>query len=93
MSALAYILVALAVYRVATDLAWEDGPVEAFAWLRGQAHVRFGPAHWATNGLSCPICLSFWVTPLVLLLWHTEARPLVMWLAVAGAAAFLARWK
>ncbi len=92
MTALAYILVALAAYRVATDVAWEDGPFDAFAWLRGQAHQRFGPHHWVTNGISCPICVSFWASPALLALWPWLPW-LVAWLAVAGAAALLVRLK
>jgi len=87
-----YILVALATYRVATDLAWEDGPGDVFAWARGQALQRFGPASWVTNGLGCPICLSFWLAPLALAAW-AWAPWLVLWLAVAGAVALVVRWK
>lgn len=91
-NALDVILIALAAYRLAADLAWEDGPFEAFAWLRGQAHMRFGPHHWVTNGVSCPICLGFWLAPVLLLLW--PAAPwLVTWLAVAGAVALLVRFQ
>lgn len=92
MSWLDYILVALATYRVATDLAWEDGPGDALAWLRGQAHQRYGPAHWITNGLSCPICLGFWLAPLTLATW-AWAPWVVVWLAIAGAVALLARMR
>lgn len=90
MTLLDYILVALATYRVATDLAWEDGPLDLFAWLRGQALQRFGPEHWLTNGLGCPICVAFWLAPLVLALW-AWAPWAVAWLAVAGAVALLVR--
>lgn len=87
---LAFVLIALACYRVATDLAWEDGPGEAFARLRGAALQRFGVDHWVTTGVNCPICLSFWIAPVLIILW-TWAPALVWWLAVAGAAALLAR--
>jgi len=90
MTLLDYILLSLATYRLATDLAWEDGPFEVFAWARGQALVRFGPEHWVTGGVSCPICLAFWIAPVVLGLWAWVPW-LVIWLAVAGAAALLAR--
>lgn len=90
MDALAYALIALAAYRVATDLAWEDGPGALFARVRGWALQRFGPHHWISEGVSCPICISFWAAPALLLLWPL-APFIVAWLAVAGAAAFLAR--
>ena len=92
MTPLAYTLVALATYRVATDIAWEDGPFAAFVWLRGRAMERFGGNHWIADGLCCPICLSFWIAPLALSAW-VYAPWLVMWLAVAGGAALLARWQ
>ena len=91
MTPLAYILVSLATYRVATDIAWEDGPFAVFAWMRGRAMVRFGPLHWVVTGLSCPICGSFWIAPLALTAW-LYLPWLVAWLAVAGAVAFLTRW-
>lgn len=92
MTALAYTLVALACYRLATDIAWEDGPFELYAFVRGQALARFGAHHWVTSGVSCPICVSFWLAPALLLLWAWLPW-VVAWLAVAGAAAFLARWQ
>lgn len=90
MSTLAYTLVALATYRVATDIAWEDGPGEVFATLRGAAVQRFGSGHWVADGIACPICVSFWAAPALLVAW-LHLPWLVAWLAVAGAAAFLAR--
>lgn len=90
MTALEYTLIALACYRLATDLAWEDGPFEVYAGLRGWAVQTFGAHHWIADGLACPICLSFWFAPLMLVLWPW-APLLVAWLAVAGVAAFLAR--
>ena len=90
MTLLDYILLSLATYRLATDLAWEDGPYEIFAWVRGQALVRYGPEHWVTSGVSCPICLAFWLAPVVLGL-RAWVPWLVVWLAIAGAAALLAR--
>lgn len=93
MTPLAYTLVALATYRVATDLAWEDGPGEVFAVLRSWAMRRFRDDWlWIADGLCCPICLSFWIAPMALAAW-AYAPWLVMWLAVAGGAALLARWQ
>lgn len=90
MTPLAYILVALATYRVATDVAWEGGPFGLFAWWRGQAIQNWGPDHWIAEGIACPICISLWVAPLMFFFWALS--PLfVAWLAVAGAAAALAR--
>lgn len=90
MTPLAYTLIALATYRVATDVAWEDGPGEMFATLRGAAVQRFGREHWVADGLACPICVSLWAAPALLVAWWYLPW-LVAWLAVAGAAAALAR--
>lgn len=92
MDALAYTLIALATYRLATDIAWEDGPFDVYSYVRGWFLQRFGSYHWLTNGVGCPICLSFWLAPALLALW-VVAPLLVAWLAVAGAAALLARLK
>ena len=92
MTALAYTLVALATYRVATDVAWEDGPFDVYAHLRGWAVSRLGAGHWAAEGLACPICVSFWAAPALLALWW-YAPFVVAWLAVAGAAALFVRLK
>lgn len=91
MTTLDAILLALATYRVATDLAWEDGPVELYSRLRSAVYTRFGDRHWASEGVSCPICLSFWIAPLLLFVAWPWLPWLVSWLAVAGAAALLAR--
>ena len=75
-----------AVYRVATDLAYEDGPLDAYARLRGRVMSRYGADDWRANGVGCPICWSFWLSLPAAFVWG----PLT-WLAVAGAVAFLVR--
>lgn len=90
MTALDYTLIALACYRLATDVAWEDGPGELYATLRSAAAARFGRGHWVAEGVACPICVSFWVAPVMIVLWQYVPL-LVIWFAVAGAAALLAR--
>ena len=85
------LLLVLATYRVATDLAWEAGPFGCYAQLRGAVIQRLGGEHWASEGITCPICLSFWLAPAVIVLYRWSPL-LVWWLAVAGAAALLARW-
>jgi len=79
------LIAALAVYRVATDIAYMDGPFDLFSRLRGAAVARLGAGHWVTVGLHCPICISFWLA-LPLAYWYGWA-----WLAIAGAVTFLVR--
>lgn len=90
-------LALLATYRLATDFAWESGPGALYEIVRGSAVVRFGGDHWIAEGLACPICLSFWIGFVIaaVALWFTPSLspflfPLV-WLGIAGGAAFLAR--
>ncbi len=86
MDIVVFIVFSFAVYRVSTDIAWMSGPFHLFEIIRGTVMVKFGFAHWITEGVNCPICLSFWVaSPLI----YTHG--IAWWLAVAGAAGFLAR--
>lgn len=80
-----------AVYRLATDVAWEDGPLDAYTHLRTLA-TRAGDDSWIARGMACPICLSFWLA-LPAALWLVGFSPLVLvwWLGIAGIAAWLAR--
>lgn len=87
--ALMLILAALAVYRLATDLAWMDGPFEGYARARGWA-LAHGPG-WIGEGATCPICLSFWLALPAGLLLSFDAMGLVYWLAIAGAVALFVR--
>lgn len=62
MTALAFVLLALAVYRTAHMLAMEDGPAWAFLrWrhLLQRKFVRHG--RWIAEGAMCPLCIAFWL--------------------------------
>lgn len=85
MDAVKVTLAALAVYRLSTDFALEAGPYEVFSKARGWVIQRYGPDDWRSEGVSCPICVSFWLS-LPALVWGPLA-----WLGIAGAASFLAR--
>ena len=88
---IAYLLSVFAVYRVARMIAREDGPGNVFQDLRG-ALLR-APA-WVQTGMSCPLCLGFWIAlipalilvPIGLTTWHWSVG---IWLAIAGGQAFL----
>lgn len=87
----AFVITALAVYRVATDVALMDGPFGLFVRLRVWVGERFhATAPWLVAGVGCPICVAWWVAlPLYALAWL--APPVVWWLGLAGAAAALHR--
>jgi hypothetical protein len=86
MEILTFVLLVFAVYRLATDFAWMSGPFHVFDYIRGWSIQKFGIYSWITEGVNCPICLSFWFA-LPLIYTHDA----VWWLAVAGASAFLSR--
>ena len=79
------ILAVFAVYRLATDFAWERGPCDLYARMRGLVITHYGPDAWQSDGISCPICWSFWLS-LPALYWGP-----LEWLGTAGAVAFLVR--
>lgn len=85
-----------ATYRLATDLAWEDGPFAAYAKLRGVVMARYGADDWRSDGISCPVCWSFWLSILAAIVvvvfgpFDPWLWPL-WWLGIAGVVAFLVR--
>lgn len=85
------VLAALAVYRLATDLAWERGPGDGYARLRGRVMARYGPDDWRSEGIGCPICWSFWLALPAGLALDFGPMGLLYWLAIAGAVALAVR--
>lgn len=75
----------LATWRLARLLAREDGPFDLVVRLRQRA----GEGAWGAL-MDCPYCLGFWLAlPFALLLGDTVLDCLLLWLAIAGGAAFL----
>lgn len=99
----AFILLALAVYRVALLLTREDGPFKVLLRLR----IRLGAYDYDADGepktelgklFSCPYCLGFWLAIgatvflyFVPLLTLNSAWLVVIALALAGAQTLLQR--
>lgn len=86
-----FLLVVLAVYRLAHLVAFEDGPWKAGFRLRRAVYRRWPGAgkeeSWQFAGITCPLCISWWLAwPAALWL-----RPPTWWdwplyaLAIAGA--------
>lgn len=86
---LSLILAILAVYRLATDFAEETGPLGIYAKMRGWAMVN-APV-WVAEGVTCPICWSFWLALPAGLLIRFDGVGLVYWIAIAGAVALAVR--
>lgn len=98
---LALILAALAVYRLAYMVSREDGPADVFTRLRQRASRlpervegnRRQP-HWIARGLSCPLCISWWLAlPAAVIVVVVAGLPMLavfgLWPAVAGAVLLL----
>lgn len=87
---------ALAVYRLAQLVAYDDGPLHVFAYLRQDARGRANTGlwywqHWAEL-VHCPYCLGVWFALLAALLVAVPTLPgdlLLLWLGLAGAQAYL----
>jgi hypothetical protein len=56
---------ALATSRVTYMVAREDGPANVFLLWRTFLYKSGG---WVAKGFDCPLCLSFWVAPILWLL-------------------------
>ena len=92
MDALTLLLASLAVYRLATDLAWMDGPFGLYMKLRGAVMARAGADSWLTEGIGCPVCWSFWLAmPAAALIAPDLATGVLEWLGIAGAVALVVR--
>lgn len=72
------------IYRISTDIAFMDGPADAFSIIRGWMIV-YAP-DWVARGISCPICISFWLCCILIVVtgdWYL--------FAVAGVVTYLVR--
>ena len=85
---LIYLLVVMAVYRTAHMIVAEDGPFDAFTKLRTFVFMRTADGHWLQRGLSCVLCVSFWLSWLFVLLlpWAGWRAYVLTSLGAAGAA-------
>lgn len=79
MTALLFLIAALAVYCVSYSIARLDGPFSVFAILRG--HIDPHQKTWIGRGLNCVLCVSVWVALAVALLLQASV---IEWLGLAG---------
>ncbi len=89
-----FVIVALAVYRLAHLIALDDGPGDLLIRLRTAVAGRYGLESWQARGVCCPVCVSFWlVWPAALLLQPESLLEFaVLALALSAPAAVIARW-
>lgn len=83
----------MASYRLAYLVTREEGPLEIASRIRG----RLDPDQktWLGRGLNCALCVSFWTSLLMVILWLLPgivSTVLIIWLAVAGGALLINRW-
>jgi len=83
-----YLLMAAIVYRLTLLIVYDEGPFGVCRRLRS----AIDPAQrtWIGRGITCPLCVSFWLAlPGGLILqqdvWYLN------WLAIAGIVAFIVR--
>jgi hypothetical protein len=85
MPALDLIVLSLAAFRLAHMVALEDGPFDIFAQFRG----RIDPLQttWLGRGVNCPLCVGFWASLFVFVVWFIPivGQLLIVWWAIAGA--------
>ena len=92
MTALQFILLALAVYRLALMVSKEDGPTWIFRKIRRSVPAKSS----AKEGIQCTLCVSAWASiPISLFAYFHESLPLwaritgdcfILMLALSGAA-------
>jgi hypothetical protein len=75
------LIITLATWRLSYMLVSEDGPNQIIARLR---------ARFSLGGLTdCIYCMSVWIAAGLYGLWQTAAYPIVIVLAISGAAMML----
>lgn len=84
MTLLSTLVMAVATWRLAYMLVYEDGPFRAFDRLREKTDLG--------GLLSCVKCSSIWTAALILVLWYMGgvAQAFVLVLALSGAGLMLA---
>lgn len=87
------ILATLAVYRLAFLVSMEDGPANAAMRFRQAVYNRFGGDSWVFAGVTCPLCVSFWLALVpALAFWPPSfGLFLLLWWGMAGAVLVLHR--
>lgn len=62
-----HLLRVLAAYRLAYLIANERGPFDAGERLRSWVEQAYGADSWQSEGINCPLCISFWLAFVLLL--------------------------
>lgn len=73
----------LIVFGISYNIAQTTGPFGLFKSLRERLSKRF-PREWVRTGVHCPICVSFWVSIPVSLLFEPTVAFVLWWFAHVG---------
>ncbi len=89
--ALLFVVLALAVWRVARIIVAEDGPFDVLAKLRARFEID-KQRTWIARGFMCVACISFWLGIAAAFLWHgLSVGSLVYGLALSAVSVILLR--
>ena len=91
-TALTFVIAALATFRISVALAEEEGPFGIFRAWRGALDPD--QTTWLGRGVNCVFCVSFWVAlPFAVLIEPDLWRVPLVWFALAGAVVLIRRWE
>jgi hypothetical protein len=90
----AIVICILAVHRISSDMVELDGPFDIYhRWRQYLYENKF--ASWIQLGFNCAICLSFWISCILMMavlgVGFFTIHGIVIWFAVAGGARLLIR--
>jgi hypothetical protein len=86
-----FLIAALAVWRLAYLVVYDEGPFGLALKLRGR--IDPDQATWIGRGINCMVCVSFWLAWLILGVLFVPWGWIVVWgLALSGAVSLLKLW-
>ena len=87
------ILAVLAVYRLSHMIVSEDGPLGLNGKIRGVIYDRAPQGGHLQRGFACVLCVSFWLSWLIVLLlpWAGWSAYVLESLGIAGACLLIHR--
>lgn len=86
-----FIVLSLAVWRVARIIVAEDGPFDLLAKARARFEID-KQRTWIARGLMCVACISFWLGLIAAFLWHGFSFGSVIYgLALSAVSVILLR--
>lgn len=89
--ALAFVILSLAVWRIARMATTEDGPFDVLAKVRERMGVHRQET-WVQRGLACVACVSFWIGLFAGVAWRgVNVEGVVCGLAISAVSVVLMR--